>query len=210
MFIWYIISERKVWTMKVGYVRVSTVEQNPARQEVLMEQLGVEKLFIDKATGKNTDRPQFKAMMEFVREGDVLVVESYSRLSRSTKDLLKTVDELKEKGVDFISKKESIDTTTPAGKLMLTVFAGIYQFEVENNAIRRDEGIAIAKAAGKYKGRKPIAVDEVLFTELYRQWKNGETAPKFICKKLGLSRNTFYRKVREYEVRHGIKKLVEQ
>jgi len=191
--------------MKVGYVRVSTEEQNTARQDVLMEQLGVEKVFVDKMSGKNTDRPQFKAMMDFVREGDTLVVESYSRLSRSTKDLLETVDKLKEKGVEFVSKKENIDTSTPSGKLMLTVFAGIYEFERESTAMRRDEGIAIAKKEGKYKGRKPIEIDEELFTELYRQWKNGETQPKYMIKKLGISRNTFYRRVDDYEMKHGIK-----
>lgn len=190
--------------MKVGYVRVSTTEQNTARQEVLMQELGVEKIFIDKMSGKNTERPQFKAMMDFVREGDVLVVESYSRLSRSTKDLLETVDKLRDKGVSFVSKKENIDTTTPSGKLMLTVFAGIYEFERESTAVRRDEGIAIAKAKGKYKGRKPIEVDEKLLTELYRQWKKGETQPKYMIKKLGLTRSTFYRKVAEYEQKHGI------
>ena len=191
--------------MKVGYVRVSTEEQNTARQDVLMEQLGVEKVFVDKMSGKNTDRPQFKAMMNFVRDGDTLVVESYSRLSRSTKDLLDTVEKLKDKGVEFVSKKENIDTTTPSGKLMLTVFAGIYEFERENTAMRRDEGIAIAKKEGKYKGRKPIEIDEELFTELYRQWKNGETQPKYMVKKLGISRNTFYRRVEDYEIKHGIK-----
>lgn len=191
--------------MKVGYVRVSTEDQNTARQEVLMQELGVEKIFMDKMSGKNTDRPQFKAMMDFVREGDILVVESYSRLSRSTKDLLDTVEKLKAKGVEFVSKKENIDTTTPSGKLMLTVFAGIYEFERESTALRRDEGIAVAKKEGKYKGRKPIEVDEQLLTELYRQWKNGDTQPKYMMKKLGLTRNTFYRKIAEYEKRHGIK-----
>jgi len=140
-----------------------------------------------------------------VRDGDTLVVESYSRLSRSTKDLLDTVEKLKDKGVEFVSKKENIDTTTPSGKLMLTVFAGIYEFERENTAMRRDEGIAIAKKEGKYKGRKPIEIDEELFTELYRQWKNGETQPKYMVKKLGISRNTFYRRVEDYEIKHGIK-----
>lgn len=192
--------------MKVGYVRVSTAEQNTARQEVLMKELGVEKVFIDKLSGKDTNRPQFQAMMEFVREGDTLVVESYSRLSRSASDLLKTIDALREKGVDFISKKENIDTTTPAGKLMLTIFAGVYEFERESTLLRQREGIEVAKAEGKYRGRKPIEVDEALLTEQYRLWKNGETQPKYMMKKLGLTRNTFYRKIAEYEIRHGIKK----
>lgn len=187
--------------MKVGYVRVSTQEQNTARQEVLMEQLGVEKIFIDKASGKNTDRPEFKKMMDFVREGDTLVVESYSRLSRSTKDLLETVEKLKEKGVEFVSKKENIDTSTPTGKLMLTVFAGIYEFERENNAIRRDEGIAIAKAEGKYKGRKAVPVGDVFFA-VTRLWVDGDINLSEAQRRLDMAPATFFRKCKQY----GIKK----
>jgi DNA invertase Pin-like site-specific DNA recombinase len=187
--------------MKVGYVRVSTQEQNTARQEVLMEQLGVEKIFIDKASGKNTDRPEFKKMMDFVREGDTLVVESYSRLSRSTKDLLETVEKLKEKGVEFVSKKENIDTSTPTGKLMLTVFAGIYEFERENNAIRRDEGIAIAKAEGKYKGRKAVPVGDLFFA-VTRLWVDGDISLSEAQRRLDMAPATFFRKCKQY----GIKK----
>lgn len=195
--------------MKVGYVRVSTVEQNAARQENLMQELGVEKVFIDKLSGKDTNRPEFKKMMDFVREGDTLIVESYSRLSRSVKDLLETVEKLKEKNVNFISKKESIDTTTPAGKLMLTIFAGVYEFERESIAQRRDEGIALAKIEGKYTGRKRIAIDNNMFETEYKAWKNGDTSPKFICKRLNLSRPTFYRRVKEYEKKHGIKLIID-
>ena len=111
--------------MKIGYIRVSTAEQNEARQEVLMKELGVEQIYIDKQTGKNMDRPELKKMMAFVREGDTVIVESISRFARNTKDLLSLVEELAAKHVEFISKKEAIDTTTPAGKFMLTVFAAI-------------------------------------------------------------------------------------
>lgn len=190
--------------MKVGYVRVSTQEQNTARQEVLMEQLGVEKIFIDKASGKNTDRPEFKKMMDFVREGDTLVVESYSRLSRSTKDLLETVEKLKEKGVEFVSKKENIDTSTPTGKLMLTVFAGIYEFERENNAIRRDEGIAIAKAkGGVYQGRKPIEINKALFEVMLAEVRAGDRTNRSAMKKLDLKPNTYYKAIKEFDTKTG-------
>jgi len=190
--------------MKIGYVRVSTAEQNTIRQEKLMEELGVERIYTDKASGKNKDRPELNNMLDFVREGDTVIVESFSRFARSTKDLLDLVDKLHRKGVEFISKKESIDTSTPQGKFMLTVFGALAELEREQILQRQAEGIAAAKEAGKYKGRKPIEVDETLFIEQYRAWKNGETAPKFICKKLGISHATFYRRVKDYEIKHGI------
>lgn len=191
--------------MMIGYVRVSTEDQNTVRQDVLMAELGVEKVFTDKASGRKKDRTGLKEMMLFVREGDTVVVESISRFARSVKDLLELVGELQEKKVEFISKKEAIDTHTPQGKFMLTVFGAMAELEREQILQRQREGIEAAKAAGKYTGRKPIAIDEVAFTEQYRAWKNGETAPKFICKKLGLSHATFYRRVKEYEEKHGIR-----
>lgn len=102
--------------MKVGYVRISTKEQNTARQDVIMEQLGVERVYTDKVSGRDTNRPESQKMMEFVREGDVVIVESISRLARSTKDLLELTSKLEEKKVQFISQKETIDTSTPTGK----------------------------------------------------------------------------------------------
>ena len=191
--------------MKVGYIRVSTEEQNTARQEELMQALGVEKIYVDKASGKDKNRPGITEMMAFVREGDTVVVESISRFARSTKDLLNLVEQLTAKKVEFVSQKETIDTSTPQGRFMLTVFAAMAQLEREQIGQRQREGIEIAKKAGKYTGRKPIAIDEVLFAEQYRAWKNGETSPKFIMKRLGLTRTTFYRKVDEYERKHGIK-----
>lgn len=98
--------------MKIGYIRVSTQEQNTIRQEVLMEQLGVEKLYLDRAGGKNNQRPQLQQLMAYVRRGDTVIVESISRFARNTRDLLELVEQLTEKGVEFISQKESIDTTT--------------------------------------------------------------------------------------------------
>jgi DNA invertase Pin-like site-specific DNA recombinase len=192
--------------MKVGYVRVSTTEQNTARQEVLMEKLGVDKIFIDKVSGKDKKRPQLQEMMSFIREGDTLIVESISRFARNTKDLLELTEKLTEKGVKFISQKESIDTSTPSGKFMLTVFAALAQMEREVLLERQREGIEEAKKLGKYKGRKPIPVDEDLFAEQYRLWKNGETQPKYMMRALGLKPATFYRRVKAYEEKHGIRK----
>ena len=190
--------------MKVGYVRVSTAEQNTARQEVIMEQLGVEKVFMDKMSGKNTDRPQLQEMLSFVREGDTLVVESISRLARSTKDLLSIMEELDKKKVKFVSQKESIDTSTPNGVFMMTIFAAMAQLERETMLARQREGIEIAKAEGKYRGRKPVEVDEEKFRQLYNDWQNGKSTPKIMMNELGLKPTTFWRKVKEYREKYGI------
>jgi len=187
--------------VRVGYVRVSTVEQNTIRQEVLMDEIGVTKLYIEKVSGKNTNREQLNEMLNFVREGDVLVVESFSRMARSTKDLLDIVDTLQSKGVQFISQKEAIDTTTPAGEFMLTVFAALSQFERKCMLERQAEGIAEAKKAGKYKGRKPIEVDQDRFVSLYKEWKAGNITAVAMQKDLGVTAPTFYRRVKEYEGR---------
>ena len=181
--------------MEVAYIRVSTEEQNTARQEEAMKSQGVEKTFIEKISGKSMDRPQLKAMLDYVREGDILVVESYSRLARNTKDLLSIVEELEKKSVAFVSLKENIDTSTPQGKLMLTIFAGLAQFERECTLQRQKEGIAIAKAEGKYKGRKPVAIPDN-WKETIALWKNGEITARVAQKKLGMTPATFYRKAK--------------
>jgi len=185
--------------MKIGYIRVSTQEQNVARQEVILQELGVEKIFIDKASGKDTDRKELQTMLQFIREGDVVIVESYSRLARNTKQLLEIVALFKNKGVEFVSKKEAIDTATPAVKFMLTIFAGLYEFEREYSLERQAEGIELAKKAGKYKGRKPIEVDRAKFEPLYSEWKQGKITAIKMRKELGLTATTFYRKVKLYE-----------
>jgi DNA invertase Pin-like site-specific DNA recombinase len=140
--------------MKIGYIRVSTEEQNTIRQEVLMEELGVDEIYIDKASGKSSERPQLKKMMQFVRRGDVVIVESISRFARNTKDLLNLIEDLSVKDVTFISKKEAIDTTTPSGKFMLTIFGAVAELERKYILQRQREGIEIAKKQGKYKGRQ--------------------------------------------------------
>ena len=178
---------------------MSTEEQNLARQ--LVQQTEYDRVFVEKVSGKNMNRPELKAMLEYVRKGDVVEVESYSRLARNTKDLLEIVDKLTAKGVSFISKKENIDTTTPAGKLMLTIFAGIYQFERENTLQRQREGIEIAQAEGKYRGRKAIEVDQAKFASVYKMWKAEELTARQAMEMLNLKPNTFYRRVKEYEAK---------
>lgn len=181
--------------MKIGYIRVSTAEQNTIRQEILMKELGVEKIFIDKASGKNTDREELQRLLNFARKGDSVIVESISRFARNTKDLLNLIEILKEKEVEFVSKKENIDTTTPTGKFMLTVFGAVSELEREYILQRQREGIAAAKAQGKYKGRKRLQNDR--FAELYKQWKDKEITATFAIKQLGWSKTSFYRRVKE-------------
>ena len=181
--------------MKIGYIRISTTDQNTARQEVLMKELGVEQVYIDRMSGKNTDRPELKRMMNYVREGDVVIVESISRFARNTKDLLELVEQLTEKQVEFISKKEAIDTTTPTGKFMLTVFGAVAELEREYILQRQKEGIAVAKQNGVYKGRKPI--EHPRFNEIVHLWKGGDITAVEAMKRLGMKPSTFYRKVKE-------------
>ena len=191
--------------MKVGYVRVSDEDQNTIRQENIMNSLGVERVYLEKVSGKSRDgRPELAAMMNFVREGDVVIVESISRFARSTRDLLNLVEELKEKGVEFISQKETIDTSSPSGKFMLTVFGAMAELEREQTLLRQKEGIAAAKEAGKYTGRKPIEVSAELLKEVHSLWYKNEITTAHAIKRLGVSRNTFYRRMWEYEDSMGI------
>ena len=183
--------------MRVFYVCCSTMEQNEARQLKMAEEQNAEKVFVDKASGKNTDRAAFKEMMAFVRAGDTVVVESISRIARNTRDLLSIVSELTEKGVEFVSLKENTDTTTPQGHFMLTVFGALAELERENILERQREGIEIAKSEGKYKGRKPIDYDEAQMKTLCKKWRTGEITATAAMKELGLKPNTFYRRVKE-------------
>ena len=197
-----------IFMSKIGYIRVSTEHQETVRQQEIMVNYGVDRIFSEKISGANTDRPQLKAMFDYVREGDTLYVESISRLGRSTKDLLNIIDSLTAKGVTLISNKENIDTNSPTGKFMLTVFAALSQLEREQLRQRQREGIEIAKVQGKYTGRKPIPIDWTKFGQLYGEWKLKKITARDFMKKMDLTSNTFYRRVREYEVRNGIIKAV--
>jgi len=180
--------------MKLGYIRVSTQEQNTIRQEVLMKTLGVDELYIDKASGKNAQRPELQKMMEYVRRGDTVIVESISRFARNTRDLLELVEQLTAKGVEFVSQKESIDTSTPTGKFMLTIFGAVAELEREYILQRQREGIDLAKQRGVYTGRKPIIHPD--FERVTAQWKRGEIAAVEAMRRLNMKPSTFYRKVR--------------
>ena len=183
--------------MKVAYVRVSTVEQNEERQVKALEQYGIEKYFTEKVSAKDTNREQLKAMLDFVREGDTVYVHDFSRLARSTQDLLGIVETLNSKRVTLVSTKEAIDTSTPTGKLMLTMIGAINEFERTNLLERQREGIAIAKAKGVYKGRKKVTIDEEKYEVLHDLYMKRRLTKSEMAKRLGISRPTLDKIMKE-------------
>ena len=176
----------------IGYARVSTREQNTDRQTDLLEREGAERAFIEKISGAKKARPELTKMLEFVREGDTLVVESISRLARSTRDLLAITDTLREKGVELRSLKESIDTTTPQGRFMLSIFAALSELERETIRERQQEGIDSARSRGKRFGR-PAVEPPANWSKVYQTWKAGEITAVEAMRRTGLSKTTFYR-----------------
>ena len=159
-----------------------------------MQELGVDQIFIDRISGKNLERPELKRMMTFVRQGDTVIVESISRFARNTRDLLELVEQLTRKGVEFVSKKEAIDTTTPSGKFMLTIFGAVAELEREYILQRQKEGIAIAKANGVYKGRKPIERPDL--PAVVALWRGGKITATEAMRRLDMKPSTFYRRVK--------------
>lgn len=183
--------------MRVGYIRVSTVEQHEDRQvKDLTENAKVSKVFIDKLSGKDTNRPQLNAMIDYVREGDTVVVSEYSRLARSTRDLIDIIETLQNKGVIVISMKEKLDTSTPQGEFMLTVFAGIATLERKLMLQRQREGIAIAKANGKYKGRQSKQKPED-WESLKAMYMARQITVSDIAKRCDVSRPVVYKWLKE-------------
>lgn len=185
--------------MKVAYVRVSTQEQNEARQLEALEKYSIEKWFTEKVSGKNmTDRPELNNMLDFVREGDTVYIHDFSRLARSTKDLLEIVEKLNDKGVHLVSNKENVDTSTATGKLMLTMIGAIAEFERQNLLDRQAEGIAIAKREGKYQGRKAINIDSEVFKAQYERYRSREINKTELARVLKVSRPTLDKMIKEY------------
>ena len=176
--------------MRIGYVRVSTVDQNEARQIEGLKKYEIEKWFTEKVSGKDMNRPELQAMLDFAREGDTIYVHDFSRLARSVSDLLKIVELLKSKKIHLVSNKENIDTSTPTGKLMLTMIAAIYEFERTNTLERQREGIEIAKREHKYKGRKKITISDEEFDAVYERYKRREITKQQMAQILQISRNT--------------------
>jgi len=182
----------------IAYIRVSTEEQNEARQLEAIKDKEIHKTFIEKSSAKDTNRPKLNEMLEFVREGDTIYIKDFSRIARSTKDLLEITEILEHKKVKLISLKENLDTSTATGKLMLTMIGAINEFERANLLERQKEGIAIAKEAGKYKGRKKIDLPNN-WDEVYSKWKNREITVKKALEELKLTKSTFYNFKKEYE-----------
>lgn len=182
--------------MRLAYIRVSTIEQSDRRQIEAMDKYNIEKWFIEKVSAKDTNRPKLQELLNFAREGDVIHIHDFSRLARSTKDLLDIVETLNSKGIILISNKENIDTSTPTGKLMLTMIGAINEFERTNLLERQREGIAIAKREKKYKGRKSIQISN--FEEHYKRYLSREINKSQLAKELKISRPTLNKLINEH------------
>ena len=183
--------------MNIAYIRVSTVEQNEQRQIEAMKPFTIEKWFIEKISAKDTNRPKLQELLEFAREGDTIHVHDFSRLARSTKDLLDIVEQLAQKNIYLVSNKENIDTSTPTGKLMLTMIGAINEFERYNLLERQREGIAIAKRNGKYTGGKRKNVPN--FENGYQRYLRREISKVALAKELRISRPTLDKLIKEYK-----------
>lgn len=181
--------------MRIAYIRVSSIDQNEQRQIEAMQKYGIEKWFKEKISAKDTNRPKLQELLEFVREGDTLYIHDFSRLARSTKDLLDIVELLNNKGVALVSNKENIDTSTPTGKLMLTMIGAINEFERTNLLERQREGITIAKRNGVYKGRKAVTIPN--FDYHYNRYMSREISKSQLAKELGISRPTLDKLIAE-------------
>jgi len=182
--------------MNIAYIRVSTIDQNEERQIKAMEKQNIKKFFTEKVSAKDAKRPKLMEMIEFARENDIIFIQDFSRLARSTQDLLNIVKQLNEKGVKLKSLKENLDTDSSTGKLMLTMIGAINEFERANMLERQREGIAIAKGKGAYKGRKEIE-KPANWSEVYPRWQNRELTSNMAMELLDLKRNTFYKMVKE-------------
>ena len=203
----------------IGYIRVSSVDQDTGRQDKMMQDLNIppENIFREKISGKDANRPELQKMLSYIRRGDTVVIESFSRLARNTKDLLDIVEKITEKGAGLKSLKESIDTTTPAGQFMLTVFGAMAQLERDYILSRQKEGIEVHKERDRklkeqglppetYKGRKRISFDPEQLRKELEKVKAGEQTHETAAKSLGfidkngkLQIRTYFRRVKELE-----------
>ena len=183
---------------KIGYLRVSTLDQNLDRQEDALQALNLDRTFSDKMSGKSTDRPGLQNMLSFLREGDILYVESISRLARSTRDLLSILESLDQKGVGFVSLKEQINTGSPQGKFVMILFGALAELERATIRERQREGIKAAQARGRSLGR-PKAEYPDDWERVYCEWKSGGITAATAMKALSMKRTTFYKLVKKWE-----------
>lgn len=177
-----------------GYARVSTEQQNLDRQLDMLEKYGVDRIYNEKMTGTKRNRPELEKLLERLTEGDTVVVESLSRLGRSTKDLIWLMESFNEKGVNLVSLKESIDTTSSTGKLLFALMSAIAQFERDVIADRTREGIASARARGR-KGGRPKSDPEKLKMAV-KLYNSKQYSIKEIEKMTGIKKDTLYRAIR--------------
>lgn len=183
--------------MRIAYVRVSTAEQNEARQIEALKKYDIEKWFTEKCSGKNTDRPKLQEMMDFAREGDEIYIHDFSRLARSTKDLLNIIEKLDTKGVKLVSNKENIDTHTPTGRLMLTMVGAISEFERANILERQREGLIIMKREGRMSGRKQKVILEDAWKEALSMYNSRQINKRQFAERLHISRPTLDKLLRK-------------
>ena len=177
--------------MRFGYMRVSTHKQDLDRQEDILAEYKCDEILKEKISGIKSDRPELNRLKDKVRSGDVVVVESFSRLGRSTKDLIELVDFFESKGVKIISHKENFDTTTPQGRLMLTVFQAFAQFERDLIVQRTTEGLKAARARGRQGGRP--AADKKAIDKALKLYASQTHSLKEIAAITGVSQATLYR-----------------
>lgn len=179
--------------MKVGYIRVSTVEQNTARQDDMLKAEKCDKIFKEKKSGKDMNRPELKKMLEYVKEGDTVVVCELSRLGRSMVDLASIAEQLRAKGVMLKSLKENIDFDNPSGVLMYNMLSAFAQFERDIIKERQKEGIRAALDRGqKWGAKQRYGTDDRAMCELFGRYERGEISGNDAIAEFGGSRQTFY------------------
>lgn len=177
--------------MKFGYARVSTEDQSLDLQIDAMKKYGIDKVFTDKVSGKTTSRPGLDQCLEFLREGDTLIVWKLDRLGRSLPHLLEIVSSLKEKGVNFVSLQESIDTSSAVGNLIFHIFCSLAQFERELTRERVIAGLESARSRGKVGGRKKALSNDQI-KKMFKLYDSKTMSVVDICEHYGISRETFY------------------
>ena len=181
----------------IGYARVSTEDQHLEMQLAQLREAGTERIYQEKISGVRTDRPELMALLDYVRDGDIVICCKLDRIARSTRHLLEVVEVLEKKGVAFRVLNINLDTSTPTGKLMLSMLAAIGQFEREMMLERQREGITLAKKAGAYKGRKPTArAKSELVLSLLDQGKTKEA----VAKEIGIGIASVYRIQKQHRI----------
>lgn len=176
--------------MNIAYTRISTADQNPARQIEALSKYNIDRWYQDEQSGKDTNRPKLQEMLDFVREGDTIYIHEFTRLARSTRDLLELLDQLQARGVHLHSDYEQFDTSTPTGRLLITMVAAIAEFERRNLLERQREGIAIAKREGRYRGGQPKRINDAAFADALARYQSRQISKSQMAAELGISRPT--------------------